>query len=281
MTTLRLTFPQLTNLISEKVSLTNVSKQDFRELVRHMCDVDLITLFTRDIIITQDLFKQLICMVERLNAHEPLAYVIGECEFCGYSFNVDKRVLIPRPETEEMVMEIVKMYANHKYDNLKILDLCSGSGCIGISLKKKIPRACVTFVDVSKDALNLLNKNLKRFNLQGDVIHSDLFEGVNDTYNIIVSNPPYVALEDETMLSDSVKKYEPLLALYAADKGMKIIKDICSQASSYLVKNGVLFIEHGWQQSRAVVEYCEGLDFKKIKTHRDINMKDRFVILHI
>jgi release factor glutamine methyltransferase len=281
MTDLHLTFRQLIDHLTTILDLKNISKPDLRHLVTHFFDIDLTTLFTTKIKVTESSLKKLLSMIHRLSNHEPIAYVLGECEFCGYSFSVDERVLIPRPETEEMVMRIIEMYSDHKQDQLNILDLCSGSGCIGISLKKKLPRTNVTFVDISKDALNLLDANLNKHNLNCEVIESDLFTNVNDTYDIIVTNPPYVAFEEKTQLLDSVKNFEPAMALFAPEQGLKIIKDICSQASSYLAKNGVLFLEHGWNQSRTLVNFCGSFEYKKIQTITDINMKERFMILNV
>ena len=183
---------------------------------------------------------------ERLTGR-PLWYVLGECDFYGYTLKVDERVLIPRPETEELVMyacDFIK--AEHR-----VLDLCTGSGAIALAVQKKTG-AKVVAVDVSKGALSVAEENCKKHNVNVSLIHSDMFENVKGKFDFILSNPPYIKNADISALQSEVKDYEPMLALDGGKDGLDFYKIIAKEAKNYLKEGGMLFLEVGIDQAQDV-----------------------------
>lgn len=189
------------------------------------------------------LFEQLDQIAYLLNQHKPIQYILGFEDFLGYRFTVNESVLIPRPETEELVMWIVD---NNKLNkNLSILDIGTGSGCIAISLKKQLPNAKLTAIDVSKEALVVAEKNA--FNLQAEVdfIQKDiLLDTLESPFHIIVSNPPYVLESEKKEMRKNVLDYEPSTALFVSDNDpLLFYKRIIALAQKSLVNRGELYFE--------------------------------------
>ena len=167
--------------------------------------------------------------VKKVEEKHPVQYVIGNVNFYGNIFKVDKNVLIPRFETEELV-ENTLMYISNLFNpsDLSIIDLGTGSGCIGITLKKKLPKSNVTLVDISKNALNIAKENATNLEADVNIIENDMLEGLEDKYNIIISNPPYIKTDEE--IEDIVKDNEPHLALYGGIDGLDYYKKILTSA---------------------------------------------------
>ena len=201
----------------------------------------------------------------------PYAYIVGHKEFMKLDFEVNKNVLIPREDTEILVQEVINL--NKK----KILDMCTGSGCIAISLAKYIENSIVDAVDVSKKALTIAKLNAKKNNVCINFIESNLFTEVDDQYEIIVSNPPYIKTEDLKDLQVEVKN-EPMKALDGGKTGLYFYKKIIKDAKKYLKLNGVLALEIGYDQAEEVTDLLKENGYNEIKIIKDLSGNDRVVI---
>lgn len=216
--------------------------------------------------------------LKKLESGIPVQYIVGHVDFYGYNFYVDKRVLIPRFETEELVYNVLK-YSRKQNKSLKILDLGTGSGCIAITLKKELPNSSVTAVDISNDALAVAKMNSKKNEVEINFIHSDMLDKVEGEFDIIVSNPPYIADDEEIM--DIVKNNEPNNALYAPNKGLYYYENILSNIYKYLNKQSLLAFEIGASQGERVLDLAHKY-FPSAKTEikKDIQKKDRIVLIY-
>ena len=213
-----------------------------------------------------DTYQQLI---EQRKSGQPIAYLTGEREFWSRPFIVSPDVLIPRPDTELLIdIALQKFTASQTFS---ILDLGTGSGAIAITLALEFPHASVTAVDSSLKALAIANKNGQHLNAHKvKFIHSDWFEQVpTQTFDLIVSNPPYICQTDPHLLDGDVR-FEPNSALIAMDKGLLDIKNIISSAPEYLKPDGVLLFEHGYQQGAMVKSLLELFGFKSFEQYKDI-----------
>ncbi len=207
--------------------------------------------------------------------HTPLQHITGTQCFMDYTFKVNEDVLIPRPETELLVDRIVRFVGNKK---VSVLDMCTGSGCIAISIDKMCDGAKVDAVDISEKAVDVAKENNAKNNADVHFIHSDLFENVKNTYDIIVSNPPYIPSADIDELMEEVKNHEPTIALDGKKDGLLFYKKICSQANDYLNENGKIYFEIGYDQGGAVKELLKENHFKNIQVLKDLSGLDRMVI---
>lgn len=227
--------------------------------------------------------------VERRRKREPVQYITGEVEFRGLIFRVNKDVLIPRPETELIVEEVInsvkKIDENSGGRDVTVLDLCTGSGCIAISIAKELPYCRVYAVDISEKALDKAIENAERFGVDDRVIFSqgDLYEaiehmGLDGEIDIIVSNPPYVSKKDMKRLQPEIKDYEPLQALYGGDDGLDFYRRIIDETSFYLAQGGLLIMELGYGQSDNVKDLLEqeGV-FTYIKIVKDLAGIERVI----
>ena len=213
---------------------------------------------------------------QQLAAHRPAQYIIGYADFFGMQLKVDERVLIPRPETEELVELIL---AENPEENLKILDIGTGSGAIALALAKNRPDWLVTAVDISQDALDLATENAKVQNLQIFLKKSDCFTEISEKYDIIVSNPPYISREDELEIDLNVLHSEPHLALFADEDGLAIYRRIAEDAKEYLKDGGKIYLEIGYKQGQSVSDlFREHLPEKRVRTLKDQFGQDRMVV---
>ena len=202
--------------------------------------------------------KMLEPLIERRLSGEPLQYVLGEWEFYGLPFYVDETVLIPRPDTETLVETALKLLTDERRD---VLDLCCGSGCIGIALAAT-GGAHVTAADVSADALTMTERNARRNGVSVRTVQSDLFESVEGTFDLIVSNPPYLSQADMDA-RDASLRFEPALALYGGEDGLDFYRRIATDYRRYLKPGGTLLLEIGYTQREAVeamFENCECIE---------------------
>jgi len=217
--------------------------------------------------------------LERLKNGEPVQYIVGDTDFYGNIIKVNKNVLIPRPETEELVEKTID-YINKYLPNKKldILDIGTGSGCISIALKKQLPDINMTGIDISKEALKVAKENAKNNNVSINFDNSDIFSNVVGTYDVIISNPPYIR-EDEDIMP-IVKNNEPHLALYAKDRGLYFYKEILKQAKSYLKDQFIIAFEIGEEQGQEIVNLSEHFFPNSIiKLEKDLRKLDRFVFV--
>lgn len=206
---------------------------------------------------------------------EPLQYITGESRFCGYSFAVTPSVLIPRPETEllcEWAVEKIPVDASPR-----ILDLCCGSGCIGITLKLRIPSSAVYMSDLSSAAADVARRNAERLSADVSVGTGDLFENIRDrNFDLIISNPPYIPENECSLLQEEVKK-EPLTALDGGNDGLDFYRRICREAPDYLRRGGILMFELGDGQHSAVGKMMEESGFQSVEIRKDFRQISRMI----
>ncbi len=219
--------------------------------------------------------KEILAIVEERLTGRPLWYIFGDTDFCGYKIKVDERVLIPRPETEEMVMMAVAAAE----EGMNILDLCTGSGAIAIATYKELEksgRKCkMTAVDISEDALALAKENAEINGADVLFVQSDLFTRIRGRFDIIISNPPYIPSATIDGLQTEVKDYEPRLALDGGEDGLDVYRQIAENATKYLNRGGMLIMEVGVGEAQEVVKMFKGSAYAIIV--QDFNGVDRYV----
>lgn len=217
--------------------------------------------------------------IERLKNFEPIQYILNEQEFMGLKFFVNENVLIPQPDTETLVEEVIKIC--DKFDGnreIKILDLCTGSGAIAISLSITLKeRVKVYASDISEEALSMANANVIKNSLKIELIQSNLFENIDLQFDIIVSNPPYIETETLKNLPEEVKK-EPQIALDGGEDGLKFYNEIILNAKKHLNTNGYLAFEIGYNQKEKVEEIFKKNNYKNIFSKKDLSGNNRVVI---
>lgn len=215
--------------------------------------------------------------LRELELGRPIQYIVGNVEFYNSIINVNESVLIPRFETELLVDKLIK-YCNKKFfDKIDILDMCTGSGCIAISLKKEID-CNMDAVDISGDALIVALENANINKVDVNFIESDLFDKINKKYDVIVSNPPYISYSEEVM--ELVKNNEPSLALYADDNGLYFYKKIIKNISRYLKDNFIIAFEIGMNQADDIVKIIyDNISNVSVKVEKDYNDRDRYIFV--
>ena len=222
-------------------------------------------------------------IVIELKTQKPIQYILGETFFYDLRFKVDENTLIPRPETEELVALIL---ASNKETNkkIKVLDIGTGSGCIAISLAKNLPNAQVFALDVSEKAIEIAQKNAKYNDVSIAFLHQNILEtdDLNQQFDIIVSNPPYVRNLEKSEINKNVLDYEPHLALFVEDNdALLFYKKIAQLAKKNLNQNGQLFFEINQYLAKETVELIKDLGFKNIKLHQDIYGNDRMIFCNL
>lgn len=218
--------------------------------------------------------------IEKLTKGVPLQHITHRQEFMKMDFFVDENVLIPRPDTEILVEEVIKIA--QKYNSPRILDLCTGSGAIAISLKKFVPNADITAVDISEKALEIAQKNAKKLETKINFLKSDLFDKLdNKKFDIIVSNPPYIMKDEIKKLSEEVQK-EPKIALDGGEDGLDFYRIITEQAINYLKTGSFLCFEIGYNQKSDVIKIIEDeQNYKNIYCKKDLYGNDRIIITQV
>ena len=229
--------------------------------------------FLKDITLTDNEYKEFCALVVRRAEHEPMDSLLGGTEFMGIDIPFSTATLSPRQETEIMVDNIIK--ENKDKTELRVLDLCSGSGCIGLSIAKYLG-ADVTCVDLSKDAIAVAKATADKNNIKVNFVESDLFENVTGTYDIIVTNPPYIPTSDCEELEREVKEYDPLLALDGGEDGLDLVRRICEDSINYLNEQGLIYMEYGIGQTEAIVKLFEK-NFDSIEIVKDYSGIDRYI----
>ena len=208
----------------------------------------------------------------RRESREPLQYILQEQSFMGFSFRTDKRALIPRNDTEAVCEEALR----HIRGKMQVLDVCTGTGALGIAIKKLRPGCSVTLSDLSADALSLAKENALRLQADVRILQGDLFAPVADErFHVIVSNPPYIPQGLQGTLQKEVEK-EPAMALFAGEDGLSFYRRIAREAPLHLNEKGVLVLECGDDQAAAVADLLEG-SFEEIRIFRDMDGHERGV----
>lgn len=219
--------------------------------------------------------KRIMKIVDERLTGRPLWYIFGDTDFCGYTIKVDQRVLIPRPETEELVMMVV----NSLEDGFSVLDMCTGSGAIAIAVAKEAEKrglnVKVTATDISADALELAKENAESNGADVLFIQSDLFTRIRGRFDVIVSNPPYIPTQEIETLQTEVKSFEPRIALDGGADGLDIYRRFSADAFKYINRDGLIFLEVGAGEAQAVSKMFRGNSYSMIV--KDFNNIDRYV----
>jgi len=254
-------------ILKTRIVLANILKENKEHLIIHELEELDETLTNK--------FKQ---DIAKLCKNIPIQYITNKQEFMGLEFYVNENVLIPQPDTEILVEEVIDIVKQK--GKTKILDLCTGSGAIGISIAKNIDNCEMTLSDISNDALNVAKKNCINNGFENEIkiIQSDLFENIQDKFDIIVSNPPYIKSDIIKTLDKEVQN-EPILALDGGKDGLDIYRKIIEQAYKYLNENGYLCLEIGYDQKEDVIKIIEETkQYKDIYSKKDLAGNDRIVI---
>ncbi len=218
-------------------------------------------------------------LVSRRMVLEPIAYIIGSKEFYGYEFLVDDNVLIPRQDTEILIDAVLNNCTQK--EELQILELGIGSGCIAISLLLKMSNAYLTATDISDKAINMARQNALKHQVSGrlKIINSDWFTNLEpQKFDIIISNPPYISYDDTANMSIETLKYEPNLALFADDNGLAFYYIIAQEANNFLKPNGKLFVEIGFNQSDLVGKIFTNYGYNIERIYKDLAGHDRAIL---
>jgi release factor glutamine methyltransferase len=204
--------------------------------------------------------------LRRLEAGEPLAYVIGSIPFCHTKIFLESKPLIPRPETEYWTMKAIEDIKFLSASNPRILDLCAGSGCIGVSVLKAIPGTTVDFIEIDPAHHETIQNNISLNGIDPErtkILGGSLFENISGVYDAILTNPPYINPRLRNEVEGSVLKYEPHLALFGGIQGTEIISEILAKAPNFLRADGILYIEHEPEQEAFVREKLPGIESHK------------------
>lgn len=222
-------------------------------------------------------------LIVRAAQGEPIQYIIGRVDFRDLEIHCDARALIPRPETELLVdaaLRAVSGVRSSASDALRIADVCTGTGCIGLSLAFEVPGAMVTGIDISPEALSLARENAERLGLSGrfQLLENNLLAGFEDaSFDLVVSNPPYILADVCKELDPSVRDYEPMLALDGGGDGLDLIRPLVEQAARVLRPGGGLLLEIGYDQGDAVSDCLKKAGFQNVAVTQDYAGLDRIV----
>lgn len=223
--------------------------------------------------ITQDAQKEYEIAVQKRAEHIPLQYIIGEQEFMGLRFKVNSNVLIPRQDTETLVEQVLKIVK----PGMKVLDLCTGSGCVLISVLKNAPELTGMGSDISKTALLVAKENAKLHEVDAEWVRSDLFDNITETFDVIMANPPYIPTGEILSLMPEVRDFEPENALDGGADGLDFYRKITEQVKDYLNPGGYVYMEIGYDQGEAVSELMRNAGFTEVEVIKDLARNDRVV----
>ncbi|CAD7813676.1 Release factor glutamine methyltransferase [Chryseobacterium aquaeductus] len=223
---------------------------------------------------------KLLDIVSELKTGKPYQHILGETEFYGMTFFVNENVLIPRPETEELLELAIRKISNLKsqISEINILDIGTGSGIIPLVLKKHFPDAEISSIDLSEKALEVAKKNADFHQLEIKFIHADYLNfDLHDMYDVIISNPPYIGIEEDEEIADSVKEFEPTMALFSPTSDALIFyRKIAKDAEKHLNKNGFLFLEINQKLGCETLELYQNI-FSNTELIKDLSGNDRFI----
>lgn len=270
-----MTITQLLQYAREQLENANIlnSMNEARYMLEALLKVDRNYLFMHGPETVEDVrCEQYRQWVKKRSTHYPMQYIIGEQPFMDFTFYVDENVLIPRQDTEVLVEEAVKYLSQ----DMQVLDLCCGSGCIGLSLGR-LTGAHVTLADISEGAIAVTKRNAQRLGLQAGIILSDLFEKIEQKYDMIVSNPPYIRSDVIPSLMEEVREYEPMLALDGREDGLYFYRRIVDEARKFLNEDGYLLFEIGYDQGDDLREILVGAGYSEIQVLKDLAGLDRVV----
>ena len=261
----------------------HLSSMEAKMLLAYVLNYDTLELMLHlDQEISSDAKKKYEELIQARKENYPLQYIIGDVNFLGNRITVNKNVLIPRYETEDLVdrsIKYIKEYFGEKKD-LKIIDLGTGSGCIAISLKKAFPEALVDAIDISSKALETAIENANINHVDVNFYQSDMSKGLKDKYDVIISNPPYIE-ENSNEVEVVVFKNEPHIALFAPNNGLYFYEEILKDAASHLKDKGMIIFEIGYKQGESLKNIANNyIKDGIIKLEQDMSGKDRFVFIY-
>lgn len=250
-----------------KLILSTLLGYNYLELSLHLEDL-----------ISDEIINKFNKCIDNIKNGKPIQYALNNVNFYGLDFYVDERVLIPRFETEELVYNTNNYINKYFQKNIKVLDLCTGSGCIGLTLKNLNNNLSVTLSDLSPYALEVCEINRKNLNLDANIIQSDLFGNIHDKYDVIVSNPPYVSINDE--VDFIVKNNEPNIALYAKNDGLEFYERILKECEMYLNSRYLVAFEIGESEKDRVLKLIDKyLKDVQVITKTDMSQRDRMIFI--
>ncbi len=260
----------------EMLKTSDTKKLDAELLMMHLLNVNKIQLITNVYELTKEQEQLYFSLINERNNNKPLAYILNEKEFMGLNFYVDENVLIPRPDTEILVEKTIEII---KKNSLKsFLEIGAGSGCISISLSH-FTKIKGEAVDIFLENLNICKQNAKSNNVNNiDFYISDIFSNVKNTYDLIISNPPYIDENVFETLGKNVVDFEPHKALFADNNGLYFYEEITKNAYKYLNKNGFLAFEIGYDQKDKVIDLMKNNNYTNIISLKDYGNLDRVVI---
>ncbi len=273
---------ELADLLSDALAIAIRNKLECRAIVQKLLD-DYLQVGPADYIlnplctIAPTIQEKLLDAITRLKQHEPIQYVIGATYFAGNLFKVTPAVLIPRPETEEWVTFLMR----HLSSPTSILDIGTGSGCIAITLKKRFPDAVVDAIDISKEALTVASYNASQLGVSVRFTETDILTKPlpSSKWSLIVSNPPYVRMQEKRFMHSNVLDYEPHLALFVDDADpLLFYKRIIYLAAHHLILNGTICLEINEALGEKIVDLLHHANFKQISLYKDMQQKERWVV---
>lgn len=259
-----------------------ISKLDLELLLAKTLNVERISIHVHpNKVLSESEVNNFLKLVDRRKSGEPIQYILGVKEFMGMDFSVEKGVLIPRNDTEVLVESIIGILNNEKRDLLG-LEIGVGSGAISVSLLHYLKNLKIIGLDINSKALEITNKNAVNNNVNNrlELLHSDLFKSIkkDNKYDFIVSNPPYIDINEYENIETQVRDYEPEEALFAEDEGLYFYKKIIRESRDFLKKSGFLIVEIGYDQGEKVSELFKINTYKNIKIIKDLENRDRVVI---
>lgn len=250
-------------------------------LLADLMNVNSLELLTiLDKVVNEEIEKTFKYRVDELQKGRPIQYIIGNVNFCGNQLEINENVLIPRFETEQLVVntieKIKELWPNQAID---LIDLGTGSGAIGLSIKKRLPQVNITLLDISDKALEIAQKNATNLNINAKFIQNDMLENINDKYDVIISNPPYIKTNEE--IEDIVKNNEPHLALYAGEDGLDCYEKILSHIKYNLKEKYLIAFEIGDTQKQDLYNLAEKyLINYNIECIKDFSNRDRMIFIY-
>lgn len=250
------------------------AKLDARLLLEEVCGTNRNDLLVHEKNpVSEENYNCYVNYIEKRSRHIPLQHILGYQEFMGLHFIVTPDVLIPRQDTETLVEEVMRFL----HDGMRILDVCTGSGCILLSLLKYSNDCIGTGCDLSEKAVLVAEENARALGISAEFVQSDLFENITGRYEMIVSNPPYIASEEIPSLMEEVREHDPLMALDGGKDGLYFYREIIKQAGDYLYPGGMLFFEIGCGQAADVSGYMRQAGYQDITICKDLSGLDRVV----
>lgn len=267
--------------IREIVNEFSFNIREAQEIICHVLKIDKIQLYTENPEITSEQAHTIKSLIERRLKKEPLQYIIGECYFYNIKIKVGRGVLIPRPETEILVEQVLERQKLISNTGNRILDLCTGSGCIALAIGKNAPEFQIFGIDKSEKAVKYATENKALNNIKNVIfLVGDMFNPFKEKiFACITANPPYVKTDEISKLQPEIKNYEPLEALNGGEDGLNFYRKIIENAGKYLLNSGLIFLEIGQGQAKAVQNIALMSGFNVIEVVKDIAGIDRVMIL--